>query len=214
MPQVRPGRAKYPDEVKTRMFEEALVFRGQDGVHQIWRQVVVAHRAPLLSGAVKKVGDQLRFDFRRRQLRPAAQSLNRTHFFPRELHGQAVRSRKIRQFRRPNVHHAAVRCVLPKSRVICFRAVADSLQIGRQLVRTQNLPRRNLRRRGKNLRAVLQDVAGKPRVDHAPVFDVVIPEDADCDHDATEDRAKQDQPILRRPESLLYADTQGLSSRN
>ncbi len=62
------------------------------------------------------------------------------------------------------------------------------------------------------MRGVLQDTAGEPGINHVPVLDVVIAEDAARHHDATEDRAKQDQSILGRPESLLYVDTQGFSN--
>ena len=65
VPQVRPGCAKNADKVETRMLEESLVFRGQNRVHQVRWQVVIANRAPLLSGTVKQVGDELRFDFSR-----------------------------------------------------------------------------------------------------------------------------------------------------
>ena len=47
MPQVVPRGTKDPDEVETRVLEESLVFRRQDGVDQGRRQVVVAHGAAM-----------------------------------------------------------------------------------------------------------------------------------------------------------------------
>ena len=50
MPQVIPRRAKDADEIETWMFEEAFIFRGEDGVNKIGRQIVVTNCAPLFSG--------------------------------------------------------------------------------------------------------------------------------------------------------------------
>src|SRR5882672_9535039 len=64
MPDVGPCRADDADEVKAGVLEEALVFRGENGLYQLGRQIVVTYRTALFAKAVEEVGDQLRLDFR------------------------------------------------------------------------------------------------------------------------------------------------------
>src|SRR6266700_3353063 len=63
VPHVGPRRSHDADEVKTSMFEEPLVLGGKDRVYEHDRQIFIAHGAPLLTRAVKKIGNELRFDF-------------------------------------------------------------------------------------------------------------------------------------------------------
>ena len=77
------------------------------------------------------------------------------------------------------------------SPAICRGPVADALQIGCKVVGTPCLSWGNLFWRGKYLGGVLQDVAGKPGIDHVSILDVVVAENAGCNHNAAEHDTKQ-----------------------
>jgi hypothetical protein len=63
-------------------------------------------------------------------------------------------------------------------------------------------------RRGKNLRGVLKNVAGKPGVDHPRILDVVVGEDAASDEKHGEDDAQNRQTDSRGKKSLLNSNAQ------
>ena len=66
-------------------------------------------------------------------------------------------------------------------------------------------------RSGENLRGVLEDVAGEPRIDHARVFNVVVGENSAGDKKYTEEDAQDCQADDRSEESLLYANAQTIA---
>ncbi len=66
-------------------------------------------------------------------------------------------------------------------------------------------------RRGEDLRGVLQDIAGEPRIDRAGVLHVVVGENSAGSQKDGEDRAQDRQADGRSKESLLNADAQVLA---
>jgi hypothetical protein len=66
-------------------------------------------------------------------------------------------------------------------------------------------------RRGKDLRRILKDIAGEPRVDHARIFDVVVSENPAGDKKNGEDDPQDRQSDGRSKESLLNVNAQNVA---
>ena len=137
------------------MLKESFVFRGKDGVHQIRRQVVVAHRTAFLSGAVKKIGNQLRFNLRPCHFGSAAEWADGFDGLSAKLDLQRVASGKIRELGRTDPYDIVRYRKNTKSSIVGFRTIADPLQVSGQLLSAQGFARVNLAGRRKNLRGIL-----------------------------------------------------------
>ncbi len=61
---VRPGRPEDAHKIETRMLEKALVFGGEQRVHQRFGDILKANPAPLFPRVIEEIGQQLRLDFR------------------------------------------------------------------------------------------------------------------------------------------------------
>ena len=66
-------------------------------------------------------------------------------------------------------------------------------------------------RRGKDLRCILEDIAGESRVDHARIFDIVVGEDPPRDKKNGEDDPQDRQSDGRGKESLLNMNAQNVA---
>ncbi len=87
---IGPRGAHNAHDVEAAMLEEALVFRGHDGVNECRGQILIQHRAALFAGAVKQIGDQFRLDFGAAQIGAASERTDGTNGFAGELHAQRV----------------------------------------------------------------------------------------------------------------------------
>src|SRR5579859_3476066 len=170
---VGPRGAKNADEVEAGMLEEAFVFGGENGLYQLWRQVIVTHRAAFLAEAVEEVGDEFRLNFRRAHVRTAAKRADGANDPAVELHGYGVTTRKVRELRWANIQSVALDGVRAHGIFICIGAIAGALEIGDQVVGTPSLPIGDVFGSREDLGGVLQKVAGEPEIDHLRVLDVV-----------------------------------------
>ncbi len=109
---VRQRRTRHANRVKSRMLEKTLVLRGQQRVHQIFRQVRELHRPPLLARLVEKIRQQFRFNFRAVQGGRGGNRANGTNLFAGKLHPNSVSSVKVGRFRRINFQRIPTRNVI------------------------------------------------------------------------------------------------------
>ena len=72
MAQIGPRGPEDADEIEAWMFEEALVFGGENRLDQGWREIFVAHRASLIALAVEEIGNEFRLDFGDAHVRAAS----------------------------------------------------------------------------------------------------------------------------------------------
>ena len=134
MPQISPRRAGNADEVETPVFEEALVLGRKNCIHEHRRQIFVPHRAPLLAGAVEKVGNQFRFDLCTIKFRAAGKRSDRSNGLPAELYCQGIIPREIGKLRRPDINRAALHRELAEGVRILFRAIPHAGEITGQIL--------------------------------------------------------------------------------
>src|SRR6266446_3863335 len=193
VPQVSPRCSRDANEVKTSVLEEALVFGGKNRVHQHYRQIFIAHRAPLLTRAVEKIGNKLRLDFRGIQFRAAAKWFDGTNTLTAELHRESIIPAKIGKLGRPDIDSVLLDRELADGILILQRAIPHACEIPGQILRSPGLTRGNMFRRGKDLCGVLQDVAGEARINHARVRDVVVGENAAGDQKEGKESAQNRQ---------------------
>src|SRR5215470_1697135 len=208
---ITPRCASDANEIKSAVLEKAFVFRRKDGVHEHYREVIVAYRAPLFARAVEQIGDQLRLDFRCVKFGPALQRADAANALPAELHGQRVLPAEVGKLGWPDVHRITVYGVLAERVGIALRPVTDACQIIHQVVRSPCLRRRNVFRRGENLCGVLKDSFGNARLNHARVLHVVVSEDSACDYKNSEDNPKNRQADSGSEKPSLDPDLQKVS---
>src|SRR5260370_1276666 len=201
-------RSADEDEVKASMFEDPLVLGGKDRVYQHYRQIFIAHGAPLLTRAVEKIGNEFRFDFSGIKFGSAGQWFDGSNALFPELDRQSVVPCEIGKLGRPDIDGVRLHRELADGVFILERAVSHAGEISGQILRSPGLACRDMLRRGKNLRAVLQDVAGEPRIDHARVLHVIVSEDSASNQKDGEDSAQDGQADSRSEESLFNADAQ------
>ena len=140
--EVGPGRADDADEVEAAVFEEALVFGGDDRVDQVGRDVVVADRAALFASESKRlVMSSGSMSAVTRSLPPPSGRIELI-FLPPKVTEIALDGGEIGKLRRGDVDAVASHGELAERVVVFFGAVADLGQIGGRVRRLTRLRRR------------------------------------------------------------------------